>query len=35
MMFPDAKFWEFETVEKFFDNVPRWWRDHPDGDPED
>jgi hypothetical protein len=34
-MFPDARFWEFENVERFLDNVPRWWREHPNDKSED
>jgi len=34
-MFPDAKFWEFDGVERFLDSPPRWWREHPKGEPED
>jgi hypothetical protein len=34
-MFPDARFWEFDVVERFLGSAPRWWRDHPDDDPDD
>lgn len=35
VMFPDARFWEFENIEEFLKNPPRWWRDHPEEEPED
>jgi hypothetical protein len=34
-MFPNARFWEFDAVDRFLSSPPRWWRDHPDNEAEE
>lgn len=30
MLFPDARFWEFERIDQFMDRAPSWWLEHMD-----